>query len=398
VKPLHSKTTNFLRENLFNSIPNGVLTIVLTVAIIFILFMFLDWAIVRAVWTGESKELAIENFIAENTSDTVFSDAGSEEIDEEESVPVPGAMWAFIGAKLRFFLYGFYPEDHIWRINIYYILVLATLVPLFLPKFKYKIHLFLSYFLIWPLLTELIVSGGVFFERIASNDWGGLALTIILSLLGLLFSFPLGLLVALGRRSKLPVIRGFSTAYIEFFRGIPLITILFMSSVVVPFFLPPGVTIDKMMRVVVGMSLFQSAYLAEVFRGGFQAIPKGQYEAADSLGMTYFHKTGLIIMPQVLKSTISNIGGISISFIKDTTLVLIIGIFDLLGIVGPTSSDSDWLGLEPEGYIFAGLVYWALCFIVSKITLGIEKKAHALPEGQALSTEKLAEKKPTAAE
>ena len=354
MKPRLIRGIAFLKENLFGSIPNAVFTLLLVWGLAVVTIGFLDWALFNAVWRGESRDVAV----------------------------VGGATWAYIAAKIRFYLYGFYPPDQIWRINLYCLLILASLVPLVL-RIKAKLWIFMSYFLAWPLLTVVLVSGGIGLTEVSSKDWGGLSLTLILSLLGLLCSFPLGVLTALGRRSRLPVIRGLSTAYIEFFRGIPLITILFMSSVVVPFFLPAGVTIDKIVRVVVGMSLFQSAYLAEVLRGGFQSVPKSQFEAADSLGMSYFQKTALVIMPQVLKATISNIGGISISFIKDTTLVLIIGMFDLLGMVGPTSADTDWLGMEPEGYVFAGLVYWAICFAVSKTTAVIERRAHALPAATA---------------
>lgn len=359
MRPLHNKTTAFIRRSFFSSVPNGIFTILLGIFIYLVVASFLDWAVFNAVWTGESRAVAVPD----------------------------GATWAFIGAKFRFFMFGFFPADQIWRILLFYVLIAASIVPLLLKKFEHKLFVFLSYFLLWPLLTFVLIGGAFGLEEVASNDWGGLSLTIILSLLGLLFSFPLGVITALGRRSKLPVIRTLCTAYIEFFRGIPLITILFMSSVVVPFFMPPGVQVDKMLRVVIGMSFFQSAYLAEVFRGGLQAIPKGQYEAAETLGMNYFQQMFLVIIPQVLRSTISNIGGISISFIKDTTLVLIIGMFDLLGVVRPTSSDPMWLGMEPEGYVFAGLVYWLICFIVSKITNKIEKRVHTLPAGVKLSTE-----------
>ena len=204
-----------------------------------------------------------------------------------------------------------------------------------MKQIKHKILIMGAQMILWPLIISLLLSGGLGLEKISSNDWGGLTLTFILSIMGLLYSFPLGIIMALGRRSSLKVIKGLSVAYIEFFRGIPLITILFMSSVVVPFFLPQGVAVDKMVRVIIGMTLFQSAYLAEVIRGGLQSIPTGQYEAADSLGFKFGLQSYLVILPQVLRMTVSNIGGISISYIKDTTLVLIIGMFDLLGIVSP---------------------------------------------------------------
>jgi len=340
-----------IQKDYFNTPLNIVLSLLALFIIVRLGIWFLNWAIIRAVWTGESKEVAR---------------AG-------------GATWAFIGSKMRFFLFGFYPKEHIWRIPLSFLLMGASFIPLFLKGIKHKVLVFGAFLIIWPLIIGFFLSGGIGLEKVSTNDWGGLMLTLILSMLGLLYSFPLGILLALGRRSELPVIRGLSVAYIEFFRGIPLITILFMSSVVVPFFLPEQLKVDKIIRVVIGMTFFQSAYLAEVIRGGLQAIPKGQYEAADSLGFSFGLKQYLIILPQVLKITVSNIGGISISFIKDTTLVLIIGMFDLLGIVNPLASDSNWLGMEPEGLIFAGLVYWGICFLISRLTYKIEDKVNTLP-------------------
>ena len=290
-----------------------------------------------------------------------------------------GATWAFIVKKIRFFMFGFYPKEQIWRIPVAFVLMAATMVPYFLKQVKHKVLIMLAQMVLFPIFIAVFFSGAFGLEKVSTNDWGGLALTFILSLTGLLYSFPVGILMALGRRSQLPVVRGLCIAFIEFFRGIPLITILFMSSVVVPFFLPTGVAIDKIVRVIIGMSIFQSAYLAEVIRGGLQSIDKGQYEAADALGFRFGLQSYLIILPQVLKMTVSNIGGISISFLKDTTLVLIIGMFDLLGIVSPLASDSNWLGMEPEGLIFAGILYWIICFTISRLTYKLEDKVNALP-------------------
>lgn len=340
-----------IRQDYFNSPGNAILSLLMLFLLVKVGIWFISWAFINAVWTGENNEAARPG----------------------------GATWAFIIKKIRFFLFGFYPKEHIWRIIVTVALMGASFVPYFMKRIHHKVLVFIAHMIIWPLIIGFFLAGGIGLEQVSTNNWGGLSLTFILSALGLLYSFPIGILLALGRRSEQPVIRILSTVYIECFRGIPLITILFMSSVVVPFFLPSGVAIDKIIRVVIGMTFFQSAYLAEVIRGGLQAVPKGQYEAADSLGFKFGLQQYLVIMPQVLKITIANIGGISISFIKDTTLVLIIGMFDLLGIVKPLASDSNWLGMEPEGLIFAGLVYWGICFAISRLTYKIEVKANTLP-------------------
>ncbi|MBB6479591.1 amino acid ABC transporter permease [Spirochaeta isovalerica] len=340
---------NKIRKDYFNTPLNALMTLVMIYLIARFAWWFLNWAILDAVWIADTKDQALE------------SGRG-------------GATWAFIINKLRFFIFGFYPKDEIWRIYVTFFTIVLSFIPYFIKGIRHKVIIFLAHMVIWPVLIF------AFMGQVSTNDWGGLSLTFILSLLGLLYSFPIGMLLALGRRSTWPIIRGLSVAYIEFFRGIPLITILFMSSVVVPFFLPSQVAVDKIVRVVIGMTFFQSAYLAEVIRGGLQAIPKGQYEASDALGFRFGLQTYLVIMPQVLKVTISNIGGISISFIKDTTLVLIIGMFDLLGIVNPLASDSNWLGMEPEGLIFAGIVYWIICFAISRLTSKAETKMNELPD------------------
>ncbi len=337
-----------LRDSYFSSPLQGLITLGMLLVLWKVLSSILSWAIFNAVWVGESLEASSPD----------------------------GATWAFIGHKLRFFLYGFYPKEEIWRILVAFVILLIPLALLLIRRVPGKIFIFASLLFILPLVTYAFIFGGWLPEPVETQSWGGLMLTVLLASMGLVYSFPIGLILALGRRSELPVIRGFSVAYIEFFRGIPLITILFMSSVVVPFFLPPGVSIDKIVRIVIGMTFFQSAYLAEVIRGGLQAIDKGQYEAADSLGFGFWMKAYLVILPQALKAVISNIGSISISFLKDTTLVLIIGMFDLLGIVTPLVSDSNWLGMEPEGLIFAGLIYWVICFAISKVTGMIDKRAH----------------------
>ncbi|MDC7221143.1 MAG: amino acid ABC transporter permease [Spirochaetales bacterium] len=344
-----------IQKDYFNTPFNAILSLFMLFILVKAAIWIVNWAFIKAVWVGDSRDVAREG----------------------------GATWAFVIAKLRFFAFGFYPKKHIWRIVVTLVLLVASFIPYFMKSIKHKMLVFAAHMVVWPIIIGFFLAGGIGLEKVATNDWGGLTLTLILSLLGLLYSFPLGILLALGRRSEQTVIRVLSTAYIEFFRGIPLITILFMASVVVPFFLPSQMQVDKIVRVVLGMTFFQSAYLAEVIRGGLQAVPKGQYEAADALGFRFGLQQYLIIMPQVLKITLSNIGGISISFIKDTTLVLIIGMFDLLGIVTPLASDTNWLGMEPEGLLFAGLVYWAICFAISRLTYKMEEKVNTLPDRAA---------------
>ena len=352
-----TNTFKNLLKNIKRDYLNSPFNILLSLVILYLAarvgIWLIQWAFINAVWTGETRDVAVKN----------------------------GATWAFIREKFRFFIFGFYPLEQVWRIGLTFLILALSFVPYFMKQIRHKVLVFASHMLIWPLVIIFFLSGGIGLEKISTNNWGGLTLTLILAALGLLYSFPIGIALALGRRSPRPVIRSLSVAYIEFFRGIPLITILFMASVVVPFFLPPQVSIDKIVRVVIGMTFFQSAYLAEVIRGGLQSIPDGQYEAADSLGFGFGLQQYLIILPQVLKVTVANIGGISISFFKDTTLVLIIGMFDLLGMVSPLASDSNWLGMEPEGYLFAGLIYWILCFTISRITNRIEHKVNTIPEG-----------------
>jgi general L-amino acid transport system permease protein len=199
-------------------------------------------------------------------------------------------------------------------------------------------------------------------------------LTLVLSIVGIVAALPIGILLALGRRSSMPIIRAVSTVYIELWRGAPLITILFMSSVMLPLFLPEGMDFDKLARAMIGISLFQSAYVAEAVRGGLQAIPKGQYEAAASMGLSYWQSMRLVVLPQALKLAIPGMVNTFIELFKDTSLVLIIGLFDLLAIIQQANADSNWLGFDTEGYIFAALVYWIFCFGMSRYSLALERK------------------------
>jgi general L-amino acid transport system permease protein len=300
------------------------------------------------------------------------------------------------------YTYGFYPRTETWRPNIVFGLtaLLFVIVPL-VKHYKHKNRVTLSLIILYPIVSYILIAGlfnepkladsplasGSYFEQLAWNinvigyeflpnvstdQWGGLLLTLIIASVGILVSFPIGVLLALGRQSDLKVIKLFCTLFIEFIRAVPLITILFMASFVLPLFLESGNYFDKLLRALIGIALFQAAYFAEVVRGGLQAIPRGQYEAADAIGLSYFQKNLLIILPQALKISIPNIVGSSISLFKDTTLVLIIGLFDMLAMVNLTSNDPYWLGRETEGFVFVTIVMWAILYTMSRYSRKLE--------------------------
>jgi general L-amino acid transport system permease protein len=229
----------------------------------------------------------------------------------------------------------------------------------------------------YPVIAFYLFYGGAFgLELVETSSWGGLSLTLILSGVGIAASLPIGIVLALGRRSEMPIVRSVCVIFIEFWRGVPLITVLFMSSVMLPLFLPEGSSFDKLLRAMIGIVLFESAYMAEVVRGGLAAIPKGQYEAAMALGLNYWKSMGLIILPQALKMVIPGIVNTFIGLFKDTTLVLIIGLFDFLTTVEAGFKDSHWLGYALEGYVFAALIYWVFCYSMSRYSQNLEQKLH----------------------
>lgn len=288
-----------------------------------------------------------------------------------------GACWAFIWDRMNFFIYGFYPQDEQWRVNICFALGLALIVPLLWPAAPYKIANAVLFFLVYPVIVLILLRGGSFgLSYVPTESWGGLTVTLIIGLAGIVCSLPLGILLALGRRSELPVIKMLCIAFIELWRAVPLITVLFMASVMLPLFAPQGVTVDKLLRAVIGVTLFEAAYLAEAVRGGLQALPRGQYEAADSLGLNYPKSMGLVILPQALKLTIPGIVNSFISLFKDTSLVSIVGIFDLLNTVQASSSDLRW-GSDHQavtGYLFAAAVFWIFCFGMSRYSIFMERR------------------------
>lgn len=342
---------HWLRRNLFSNVTNTLLTLFAIFVLIESIPPLLGWAFFNAHWSGDGPDVC--------RADTAKV----------------GACWLFISTKLEQFLYGFYPKTEIWRINTITLTLLGLIIYLILPKTPHKKWVGLFSITAYPIIAFLIIYGGVFGLSVVTTDkWGGLTVTLIIFYVGIVFALPLGVILALGRRSSMPIIKSLCTLFIELWRGVPLITVLFMAAFMIPLFLPEDMSFDKLLRPLIGITLFASAYIAEVVRGGLQAIPKGQFEAAASLGMSYWKTTLLIILPQALKMVIPGIVNISIGLFKDTTLVIIIGLFDFLGAIQSAAQDPTWLGFLTEGYVFAALVYFIFCFTMSRYSVHLERK------------------------
>ena len=463
----------WVMANLFPNWSNSLLTIVAGLFIYWVLSNILGWALFRAIWTGENRDAC--------------------------SVEGAGACWPFVKAKFAQWIYGFYPIDQRWRVNICFFVGAATLIPLLMPSVPYKKWNALFLLIAFPLLSLILLTGGHFslsygafigvasllamaaallplsvfgiedgiksakwglilvglglvfwvlsylldfallptpigpfstgrliaallmfagggwgisqmlganniasqsvlrawligggglflamlllkvdfgMEYVETSQWGGLLVTLVVAITGIVFSLPLGILLALGRRSNMPIVKYFSIGFIEVWRGVPLITVLFMASYMLPLFLPPGTNFDKLTRMLIGIALFASAYMAEVVRGGLQAIPKGQVEAAQALGLSYWQTMNLIVLPQALKIVIPGIVNSFISLFKDTVLVAVVGLYDLLQIVIAGFADSKWASAQtaPTGYFSAALLFWVFCFSMSRYSQYVERR------------------------
>lgn len=349
---------HWVRKNLLATPKDMVMTFIAFLAILYFLPPIIDWLFIHAVWTGSDR-----------TACLTTSQGGA--LPDGTS----GACWAFVEAKFQQFIFGRYPEALRWRPMLVAILFTLLLVPMLMPKAPYKGTNAILLFLVLPVVSFFLLAGGLGLEPVETPLWGGLMVTLILSFFGIAVSLPVGIILALGRRSEMPVIKTICVTFIEVIRGVPLITVLFMASVMLPLFLPDGWTFNKLLRALIGVSLFSSAYMAETIRGGLQAIPKGQFEGADSLGLSYWHKIRLIILPQAIKLVIPGIVNTFIGLFKDTSLVSIIGMFDLLGIVTLNQSDANWATpVTPvTGYIFAGAIYWIFCFSMSRYSQFMER-------------------------
>jgi general L-amino acid transport system permease protein len=418
-----SGIAGWLRKNLFADVTNTLMTILGAYLAFSLLSGVLNWALFNAVWTAESRRECLD------------------------LVGRSGACWPGVALWFDNLIYGLYPKDQVWRINLGVLALVLWMVPLWMPRVTSKVPIGLLAVILYPFLASYFFMGGdkgvfwtaliatglsgliwvwatalsetfkgksagswlidavgqadapevtqkrtqklallalfvlacvivsmVSFTEVRTRLWGGLFLTLVISGIGITFSLPAGILLALGRRSNLPVIAMLSTLFIELFRSVPLITILFMFNTMLPLFMPAGTEVNQLLRAIVAVCLFAAAYMAEVIRGGLQAIPKGQYEAAHSLGLTYWQTTFQIVMPQALKIMIPAIVGNFIGLFKDTTLVSIIGLFDLMNMARAIGEDTKWLGLFIEPFFVVSLIYFLFCFAMSSYSIGLEKK------------------------
>jgi general L-amino acid transport system permease protein len=358
--PVSDKTLiGWIRKNLFATPLDGLMTVVFGGVIVWFVLSVFDWLFISAVWSGDGRA-ACATLVQGGTQPDGWS----------------GACWAYVGDWFTQFMVGSYPRDQLWRPILIAVLFVGFLVPMLIPKVPYKATNAVLLLVVLPILAYVLLLGGSFgLSHVETSMWGGLMVTLILSFVGIVVSLPFGIILALGRRSRMPIMKAACVGFIELVRGVPLITVLFMASVLLPLFLPPGDNIDKFLRALVGVSIFASAYMAEVIRGGLQAIPKGQYEGADSLGLNYGQKMVFIIMPQAIKLVIPGIVNTFIGMFKDTSLVSIINMYDLLGIVKASFGDARWITpVTPlTGLIFAGFVFWIFCFGMSRYSAFMER-------------------------
>jgi general L-amino acid transport system permease protein len=280
-----------------------------------------EWMFLDAAFTGESRK--------------------------ECRATADGACWAFIDERLTLFIYGFYPEAQRWRVDLTFVLLIVALVPVLYDGTPQRGKAMIGSAL-YPLIATWLLVGGLGLEKVSTDQFGGLMLNVVIGVTGIALSLPIGIVLALGRQSNLPIVRILCIGFIEFIRGVPLITLLFVAAVMLSYFVPPGTDFDLLVRVLIMVTLFASGYMAEVIRGGLQAIPKGQYEAADGMGLKYWQVMRLVILPQALKISIPGIVNTFIGLYKDTTLVIVIGRLDILGIGNSSLADTKWQGLSTK--------------------------------------------------
>ena len=335
----------WLRQNLFSSVSNTILTLVSVYFLSLAIPAILDWAFLSSQVSGNTRF----------------------------DCKVEGACWAWLDQRFGQFLFGFYPEGERWRVILAFILLFPALIPWLtqgVPGQRYLRWFSVAY----PVIATILLAGGFGLQEVPTDKFGGFMLNLIVGLSGIVLSLPVGILLALGRQSNLPLIRWLSIGFIEAIRGVPLITLLFVSNILLPIFLPPDMTLDSIVRVIIMVTAFASAYMAEVIRGGLQAIPSGQYEAAHAMGLNYWKSMRLIVLPQALRISIPGIVNTFIGLFKDTTLVIVIGLFDILGIANAMVSNPDWLGLSTETYVFVAVFFFAVCFSMSRYSMWLERR------------------------
>ena len=435
--PLEAGVTGWLYHNIFQSMNDfssiqscikSILAALFTLFVFYFfviqLYGFIDFALISAVWSDPEglKRQACWT------------------LEQGGSLPDGwhGACWPYIIAKAKFIMYGAYPGGELWRVNLTYLIGGSMLAWVLIEPLPFRKLVGFVLLVFYPMFATVMLSGGgggfsttvvgvstllglslltisrlgkkgefpkIFSDIVAisgiagwalifiaafivvtgfdsglinvdTRDWGGLLITLVVATTAIVASLPLGILLALGRRSEMPIARSLSIIFIEFWRGVPLITVLFMASVMIPLFMPEGVNFDSLLRALIGVTLWQSAYMAEVIRGGLQAIDKGQYEAADSMGLTYWQSMRLIILPQALKHVLPGIVNTVISVFKDTSLVSIVGIFDLLGATQSTLADAAWSTpvQSPTGYLVVASIFFVFCFGMSRYSMHLERK------------------------
>lgn len=339
----------WLKDNLFPTPLNSLVTLALLAFFVTVIPPLFDWLFFSANWSGTTQDACTNK---------------------------DGACWVFVIAWSKQFFYGSYPIEEVWRIHTCLIALVAIIIASFKLHKDLRNKVAIPLFLLLPFFSIVILDGSLIGLAYVSTDyWGGFTLNVMLAAASIIVAFPLSFLWALGRRSDMPFIRSVSVILIEFFRGVPVLALFFMGSVMLPLFFPEGTNVDKLLRVWIVLTLFMSGYMAEVFRGGFQAVPSGQYEAADSLGLGFWQKTLLIALPQVIKISMPNILATFVMLFKNTTFLLIIGIFEMLSTTQTALANSNWLGgHSTEGYLFVAVVFWICCFSMSMISSSIERK------------------------
>jgi general L-amino acid transport system permease protein len=345
----------WVRENLLSSKFNIILTILIALLFLWIVPDLIKFLLINAVWTGADR------------------DACREVVQHREI----GACWPFVWERWSYFVYS-YPIPDRWRVDVFFVMLAIGVVwLLWLRAPRRDIGLF-YFFIVLPISSFILLTGwrAIGLEPVDTVLWGGILVTIVVASVGIVVSLPFGILLALGRRSRMPAVRLFSVMFIEFVRGVPLVTVLFMASVMLPLFVPEELSPDKLLRALVGIALFASAYMAEVVRAGLQAIPKGQFEGAMAVGLSYSQMMRLIILPQALKITIPNIVNTYIGLFKDTTLVFIVGIFDFLHTVEVSRIDPKWATpvTSTTGYAVAAMFYLVFCYAMSRYARATEDR------------------------
>jgi general L-amino acid transport system permease protein len=346
----------WVRANFFATPLDAVLTILIALLLIWIVPPLINFMLFDAVWTGKDREACL---------------VGPDR-------PEVGACWAFVRDRFAYFIYGSYPLSERWRVDVFFAMLAIGVVWLLKLDAPRRDLGAIYFFVLVPIVSYVLLNGNetLGLRRVDTSLWGGMLVTIVVAWVGIVVSLPAGILLALGRRSRMPAVKLFSVIFIEFVRGVPLITVLFMASVMLPLFVPEQWSPDKLLRALVGIALFASAYMAEVVRAGLQAIPKGQYEGAMAVGLSYSQMMRLIVLPQALKVTIPNIVNTYIGLFKDTTLVFVVGIFDFLKAIEAARIDPVWATpvTSTTGYAFAAVVYFVFCYLMSAYARNMEAR------------------------